>query len=163
AALSIASRFPFDQYNVVMDLGGGIGTLLCAILEQHPHLYGIIYEIESLKTEAEQYIARSGLSARTQVQVGDFIKGIPHGPDLYMIKNSLWNWNDAQCADIMRNVHAAARKNNAKFLIIEYIIDDENAAWTTLYDLQILNMPGGKARTLAEYESLLKLNDFVIV
>ncbi len=62
----------------------------------------------------------------------------------------------------MKNVREAARENQAKFLIIEYVIDRDNAPWTTLYDLQILNMPGGKARTIFEYEKLLAENGFAI-
>ena len=55
-----------------MDLGGGIGTLLCAVLEAHRDLQGVIFEIDELKEPACQYIASKNLSQRASVQVGDF-------------------------------------------------------------------------------------------
>ncbi|HEY9774846.1 MAG TPA: methyltransferase [Planktothrix sp.] len=159
---SIANQFKFEKYNQVMDLGGGIGTLLCAVLRAHHHLQGIIYEIKELKQPAENYIQSAGLSDRAHVECGDFLQTVPSGPDLFMVKNSLWNWSDEQCGKIIANTRAAAQKTSAQFLLIEYVIDEQNASWTTLYDLQILNMPGGRARTLSQYESLLQANGFAI-
>lgn len=161
-SVSIASNFAFEKYNLVNDLGGGIGTLLCKILETHPKLSGIIYEIEELKLPAEQLIRSCGLTERASVEVGNFFEFVPPGADLFMVKNSLWNWNDEQCSKIINNVREASKERKAQFLIIEYIIDENNASWTTLYDLQILNMPGGRARTLAEYKKLLEENNFAI-
>lgn len=161
-AQSIAKKFPFQNYELIMDLGGGVGTLLCAILQEHKNVRGTIFEIEELKNVAEESIARHNLSARANVTVGNFLGSIPAGPDLFMVKNSLWNWTDEQCNKIIGNVRDAAREKKAKFLIIEYVIDSTNAAWTTLYDLQILNMPGGRARTMSEYEALLLNNGFAI-
>jgi hypothetical protein len=161
-SLSIAHQFTFDRYKTIMDLGGGIGTLLCAVLQANPHLHGIIYEIEELKKPAEACIQNAGLSNRARVECGDFLQSVPEGPDLFMVKNSLWNWNDEQCSKIIQNTRKAAEKTRADFLIIEYVIDEHNAPWATLYDLQILNMPGGRARTLAEYERLLSKNGFAI-
>ncbi len=161
-SVSIANQFTFADYQLVMDLGGGIGTLLCTVLQAHPNLRGSIYEIDELKQPAEQYIESRGLSSRAHVEVGNFLNSVPSGADLFMVKNSLWNWSDEQCSKIMKNVREAARENQAKFLIIEYVIDRDNAPWTTLYDLQILNMPGGKARTIFEYEKLLAENGFAI-
>ena len=159
-AISIAREFPFGDYREVMDLGGGIGTLLCTILEEHKHLRGVIYEIAELRDPAQQYIAQRNLSDRASVEVGDFLEVVPAGPDLFMVKNSLWNWTDEQCDRILRNVHRACIELKGKLLIIEYVIDQDNAPWSTLYDLQILNMPGGRARTLQEYTHLLRQNNF---
>jgi hypothetical protein len=161
-AISIAKRFPFQDYKLVMDLGGGIGTLLCAVLEAHRNLQGVIFEIDELQEPALRNIASKNLSQRASVQAGDFLESVPIGPDLYMVKNSLWNWSDEQCQKIMQNVHSSCRQRRGSFLIIEYVIDEQNAAWTTLYDLQILNMPGGRARTLIEYERLLSESNFSI-
>jgi hypothetical protein len=161
-SISIAREFPFSDYKVVMDLAGGIGTLLCTILEIHSQLKGVLYEIDELKAEAEQYIQARGLASRLKFETGDFIKNVPSGADLFMVKNSLWNWPDEQCLAILRNVRVASARNEGRLLIIEYVIDAQNSAWTTLYDLQILNMPGGRARTLAEYRDLLSRSGFAV-
>jgi C-methyltransferase len=162
-SLAIAKQFPFGQYQSVIDIGGGIGTLLVAVLQEHPQLVGALLEVQDLKDHAESYISHHGLAQRSSIIVGSFFERVPSGFDLYLVKNSLWNWSDEKCATIMSNVREAiGDKLRQKFIIIEYIINDENAPWTTLYDLQILNMPGGRARTLHEYGQLLERTGFAL-
>lgn len=159
---AIAKSFRFDRFSTVTDLGGGVGTLLAAILEEHQNVHGIILELEELKNAAEDYFAFRGLTSRTKFVAGNFLKSIPPGSDLYMIKNSLWNWGDEQCLAILNNARKAiGTATGSRLLIIEYMIDEKNAPWATLYDLQILNLPGGKARSIAEYTDLLAKTGFV--
>ncbi len=180
AADGIARQFPFAEYSSVVDLGGGVGTLLLQILRHHPHLQGTLFEIPELEELSRQNIEAHHLESRCRFVRGDWFSYVPQGADLYMVKNSLWNWNDEQCLTIMRNVRRAMSTNGAEncgtsdgapsgttssgrppaFMIIEYVIDDLNQRWTTLYDLQILNMPGGRARTADEYRRLLEQAGF---
>jgi hypothetical protein len=162
-AAAIAKAFPFEKYSTIADLGGGVGTLVAAIVEEHPHLSAVLYEIEDLKIPAMTYLSGRNLQDRVQVSTGNFLQSVPPDLDLYLIKNSLWNWSDEECLSIMRNVRSAiSHAPHRRFLIIEYIINPENAQWTTLYDLQILNMPGGRARTEHEYRELLDCAGFTI-
>jgi hypothetical protein len=157
----IARSYPFDKYSTVVDLGGGVGTLLAAILEEHPHLTGVLFEIDDLKIPAMSYLSAKGLQDRAQVSIGSFFDSVPPDLDLYLVKNSLWNWSDERCLEIMRNVRRAiGAGSDRRFVIIEYVINDANAAWTTVYDLQILNMPGGRARSETEYRELLRQCQF---
>lgn len=163
AASEIASIFPFQNYRSVIDLGGGVGTLLAKILQHHPHLKGALFEIEELKQPALKAIQDEDLSARCVFVEGNFLQSVPTDFELYMVKNSMWNWNDDDCLRIMRNVRdAIGQAKDRRFLIIEYIINNENAPWATLYDLQILNLPGGRARTTDEYTSLLAQAGFEV-
>lgn len=155
-AISIAQAFPFEKYSSVLDLGGGNGLLLAAVLKQHENLTGAVFEIDDLVVPARQYLAESGLADRAKVICGNFLTSIPPGFDVYMVKNSLWNWPDDDCLAVLKNVRQAMKGNNAaRFIIIEYIISPETAPRTTAYDLQILNLPGGRARTQIEYQTLL--------
>ncbi|MBP7864090.1 hypothetical protein KA183_20560 [bacterium] len=163
ASAAIAQGYDFGKYKTVVDIGGGVGTLLVALLKAHPHLKGYLFEIESLKKSACNYLQSYDVLDRSEIVVGDFFESVPSSLDLYLIKNSLWNWDDQRCSIIIQKIRdAIAEDINARFLIIEYVIDKENAEWSTLYDLQILNMPGGKARTRAEYTELLNRNGFAL-
>lgn len=163
AATAIAKTLPFEHFKSVMDLGGGVGTLLLEILRIHPHLQGTILEIAELQAAAEQEIARQKMQARCSFARGDFLTYVPQGADLFLVKNSMWNWTDDKCLAIMKNVRAAiGTADGARFVIIEYILDEKNAKWSTCYDLQILNMPGGRARTEAEYTALLAQAGFTV-
>jgi hypothetical protein len=155
ASVSIAREFKFNRYKQVMDLGGGAGTLLQTILIENEHLEGIIFDLPELEAVAKAALLDAELASRCKFVSGDFRAEIPEGADLYLIKNSLWNWNDTDCIAILKNVRKAIGTNNgAHFLLIEYVISSENRNWTTAYDLQILNMPGGRARTEDEYKKL---------
>lgn len=89
AAVSIARQFPFESFSKVMDLGGGVGTLLNTILAENEHLEGIIFDLPELESLANKAIFTADLSSRSQFIAGDFLKGIPSGADLYLVKNSL--------------------------------------------------------------------------
>lgn len=153
-AQALARAIDVHEISSVADLGGGVGTLLAAILEEHTHLRGILLELPELISAAEQCLAR--FKHRCDLLPGNFMESVPGGIDLYLIKNSMWNWNDSDALKIAASVRRAiGTEVHKRFLIIEYVIDDANAEWTTLYDMQMLNLPGGRARTIAEYEGLL--------
>ena len=155
ASGEIARVFPFNKYSSVTDLGGGIGTMLAMVLEAHPHLTGVNFEIEDLKSDSIAYINSRNLGDRCRVETGSFLESIPCETDLYMVKNSLWNWKDADCLRILKNVRdAIGSRSECRFVLIEYIINPANYEWTTVWDLQILNLPGGRARTESEYRAL---------
>ncbi|MBX9691955.1 MAG: hypothetical protein K2Z81_06190 [Cyanobacteria bacterium] len=163
ASFDIAHAFPFEKFTRLLDLGGGVGTLIATILKEHTNISGAVLELEELRPAAEHYFVEQDLSERLSFLIGDFLKEIPSGFDLYMVKNSLWNWDDEHCSLIMQNVrNAIGDARDSRFLIIEYIINEDNAPWTTLYDLQILNLPGGRARTQLEYERMLKQAGFTV-
>lgn len=157
ASRGIARAFPFEKYESVADLGGGVGTLLSILLKTHLKLSGYLLEIADLEKDALACIKQDGLEDRCKFVRGNFLESIDCEADLYLIKNSLWNWKDDDCARILSNVRKAmGTRKQTRFLLIEYIINEENAEWTTLFDLQILNLPGGRARTEAEYLHLLR-------
>lgn len=157
AAEAITDSFPFAQYSTIADLGGGLGTLLAAILSKHPNIIGINFEVPEVCDASRDYIGKLRLADRCCIVPGNFLESVPEGIDLYMVKNSLWNWSDQDCKNILCNVRQAMGSNRDKrLLIIEYMIDSDNARWSTTFDLQMMVMPGGRARTPQEYEALLR-------
>jgi hypothetical protein len=163
ASRAIARTFPFKNFNRVLDLGGGLGVLLVEILREHQHLRGVNFETRDLQQSSIEYVAAQKMNDRIEVAVGSFLESVSSDCDLYMVKNSLWNWDDDNCLTIIKNVRSAIGPDSHKrFAIIEYVINDDNARWTTLYDLQILNLPGGRARTETEYREMLASAGFEI-
>jgi SAM-dependent methyltransferase len=154
ASEAIARAFDFRPYRTVADLGGGTGGLLVALLGAHPHLKGMLVELPELTEPARAHLAGAGLAARVEVVAGDFMREVPPGADLYVIKNSLWNW-DAEAAHAALTAVERALGPEGRLLLIEYPIEPANARWTTLYDLQQMMLPGGHNRTLPEYREAL--------
>lgn len=153
AAEAIAAEFDFGAFGLVADLGGGTGGLVEAILRAHPGVRGLIVELPEVVDAARARLAAAGLGDRAGVVAGDFMKEVPPA-DLYIIKNSLWNW-DVEPAHAILGAVERALGEHRRLLLIEYPIEAKNARWTTLYDLQQMMLPGGHNRTLEEYGEAL--------
>lgn len=153
-AQAIAAGFSFGDYGSVVDLGGGVGTLLAAIVKQHG-IPGAVYDLPVVADAARNYFGARGLGATAKFIGGDWFESVPEGYGVYVVKNSLWNWTDEPCARILENV-ARAMSPDSVFLIIEYLANAKDAAWSTAFDLQQLNVTGGRGRTADEYERLVE-------
>lgn len=153
-AESLAAGFPFGNYPRILDLGGGMGSFLAAILKAHPLNQGAVYDLPVVAEAFQKYIDSQKLKVRARFISGDWFESVPADFDLYLVKNSLWNWPDAECGKILKNVRQAMRANS-ELLIIEYF-PQADKPWTTAFDLQQLNVTGGRGRTPEEYRRLLE-------
>lgn len=159
-ASAIAEGFPFGDYKSVIDLGGGLGTLISTILESHP-ITGAVYDLPVVEASANAHFKQKGLEKRAAFLKGDWFASVPTGFDLYLVKNSLWNWTDSQCSQILNNI-SKAMGESARFMIIEYFPEPHLNPWSTSFDLQQLNITGGRGRKVEEYKTLLKSHNLKI-
>jgi len=149
-------RYNFSGFHTVADIGGGDGALLKGILSKYPALKGILFDVEAALEKSKTGFTEDAMYERVRFVSGDFFHTIPAGADCYLLKNVIHNWNDEKALVILRNT-AAAMAPGARLLILEMVLPDKNQASTaTLIDLQMLaTMPGGRERTVKEYEILL--------
>jgi hypothetical protein len=155
-APSVAGRYDFSHLRTVVDIGGGKGTLLAAVLRAHGHLRGVLFERPTVGAQAHEVLSAAGVSERCEVITGDFFDGVPGGADGYMLANVLHDWDDARAAQILRNCrHAMA--DGGRVLVVERLIADDpaDAVPVLLSDLNMLVFTGGLERTNAEYGRLL--------
>ena len=149
---AIAEAYDFGPFSRVVDVGGGYGQLLSAILTRHPHLSGVLFDLPS-----GVQMARSGAVGslpRTEFVAGSFFETVPQGADVYMLKKVIHDWNDKQAAVILRNCRDAMTPHG-KVLIAETIIPAGNEPNPIkLIDANMLVVTGGKERTQAEYAVL---------
>lgn len=149
---ALARSFALGEEGTVVELAGGIGTLLAAFLDVYPGWQGQLLELPYLAGAAGSYLSRFG--ERATFIAGDFTVEVPAGADLYLVKNTLWNFPDEVVGSVLRNVRRAM-KPEAVFYLVEYVVEPDSACWSGVWDLQIFNLPGGRARTVEEYEGLL--------
>ena len=120
---SISSMYDFSQFNTVIDIGGGQGTLLSTLLKNNPNLSGILFDlhhaIESAKNLYTSEFANTraednkNFLSRCKLIEGDFFKSIPIGADGYIIKNVILNWDDDSAATILKNCLQAMEKTKS--------------------------------------------------
>jgi predicted O-methyltransferase YrrM len=157
----------FSRAGTVVDVGGGTGELLSAILAANGTLKGILFDLPHVVAHAEPVLADRGVVDRIQAVGGDFLEGIPSGGDTLLLKTVLHNWDDARAAAILRNCRSAISPTG-KLLIIERELPEIGQVGQSeeafLLDLEMLVMtPGGRERTREEFAKLLSDTQFELV
>jgi len=151
----VVSAYSFDGMRTVVDVGGGNGGLLTAILEANPQVRGILFDLPHVAAGAKERVVARGLADRCQCVGGDFFESVPAGGDPYVLSNVIHDWEDAPAAVILGNCRRAM-KPAARLLLIETIVPPGNdPSVAKLIDFQMLVLTGGRERTEAEYRALL--------
>jgi hypothetical protein len=159
AAAGIVEVYRLDGRQRLVDVGGGNGTLLAALLRANQHLAGVLLDRPSTITEAHAVLGGAGVLDRCEVVGGNFFDGVPTGADAYLLKSVLHDWADEQCRSILRNCRAAMA-DDAVLHVIEPIVPTDDAAlmretMMLTSDLNMLVCTGGIERTEDEFKALL--------
>jgi len=136
----------------VVDVGGGRGALLAALLETAPALHGTLFDLP----EVIAGVSRPDLGDRLTLAAGDFFREVPAGADAYLLSHVLHDWPDSRAARILERVAAAATPTS-RVLVIENVRPRSGGGLLLAYlDLQMLAAWEGRERTLDEYRDLLR-------
>ena len=158
-AQAILAVYDFGQFGTLADIGGGNGAFLAAILTKNPTVRGINFDQPHVAGKGQALFEKAGLEDRAQSVSGSFFEKIPSGADGYVMKKVLHDWDDDDCIRILEVIHASC--GEAKLLLVECVIGEPNTDDTAKFsDLNMLVMPGGRERTTAEWEALLKAGGF---
>jgi len=134
---------------VVVDVGGGNGTLLVELLRRHPGLRGIVFDLP--ETNRDEAV----LGDRIEFVAGDFFESVPAG-DVYVLSTILHDWPDERAATILRTIRAAAPAG-ARLLLPDAVVPSGNephgAKWL---DLLLLALFAGRERDEAQWRGLLE-------
>jgi len=157
---SVAAGYDFGAYPTIVDVGGGHGLLLAAILAATPGTQGILYDVPSVVSTVSNTLRYNRLAGRVRLQAGSFFDSVPAGGDAYLLKNILHDWPDQQAVQILRNVRAVAGRH-ATVLVVELVIPDHDRDFPGKWaDLEMLLNLGARERTAAEYRNLLSRAGF---
>jgi hypothetical protein len=155
-AAAVAATHDFSPFRTIVDVGGGHGTLLAAILKANPHAAGILFDLAPVVASARRTLEAQGVSDRCEPVAGDFFEAVPEGGDAYLLKWILHDWDDEQAIRILRNCRRAMGEE-ARLLIIETVMPErmtQGSAGACL-DMHMLALTGGWERTESEYRALL--------
>ncbi|QDT55990.1 Multifunctional cyclase-dehydratase-3-O-methyl transferase TcmN [Caulifigura coniformis] len=155
--------YDFSGMRVLADIGGGNGSLLASVLQKHPSLRGLLYDLPGVVDRARDSLKASGVADRCEVIGGSFFESVPPGADAYLMRHIIHDWDDEKSLAILRNVHRAM-SSTARLLLVEGVIPPGNdPSFGKLLDLTMLTIPGGKERTSAEYQALFEAAGFELV
>jgi hypothetical protein len=118
----IADCFDFGSRRCIMAVAGGSGGQAIAIALKHPHLQGIITDLEPVCRVATERIESNGLGDRFTAEPADLIAGpYPDGADVILLGHILHDWSDDSCLRILSNC-AAALPRDGLLLVSESIL-----------------------------------------
>jgi hypothetical protein len=160
-ATAVSEAFDFPRGGTVVDVGGGNGTMLRAILRAHPTVSGIVFDRDHVAGTAVTDADRAAFGPRLTATAGDFLTGRPPGGAAHLLSRVLHDWDDQDCLRILRACRAAMTEDGY-LLIAERMLPEHGAADSLAvpWDLQMLAITGGRERTQAEYARLLAAAGF---
>ncbi len=160
AASAILAAYDWASLGHVVDVGGGDGTLLTALLTEHPGLRGTLVELPGPAAVAREAVAAAGLAGRIGVVAGSFFDPLPAGAGGYLLSDVLHNWDDDRAAAILRRCADAAGPDGLVFAI-ERLGENGHAPSTEL-DMRMLAYFGGRQRDRGELTDLAAAAGFEV-
>jgi DNA-binding Lrp family transcriptional regulator len=157
---TLVAGYDFSAYPTIVDVGGGHGPLLAAILAGAPASRGVLYDLPRVVANAPSLLREHGVADRVRIAEGSFFDSVPAGGDVYILKNIIHDWPDEKAVQILRNVRAAAGPR-ATVLLVELVIPKHDRDFPGKWvDLEMLLNLGARERTAAEYRDLLSKSGF---
>ncbi|WP_242453461.1 acetylserotonin O-methyltransferase [Mycolicibacterium sp. P9-64] len=151
----VLATYDFSGFAEIVDVGGGHGSLLAAVLQSAPNATGVLFDLPSVVEGAPAVLDAVGVGDRCTVSAGSFMDAVPDGGDAYLLKTIIHDWDEETALLILRNVRAAMGPA-AKLLLLEMVLPEHDPAhFGTMLDLEMLVIAGGKERTRSEYSNLL--------
>lgn len=152
---AVADAYDFTATRSIVDVGGGLGSLLRIILAGHPEMTGTLLDQPPVVQAAQELMNAAGLADRCVVTAGDFFQEVSSGADTYLLKSVVHDWPDAQAVTILDNCRTSMSRDG-KLLLVERVIPVGDAPHPSkAMDFAMLVLLGGRERTATEYAGLL--------
>jgi C-methyltransferase len=157
---TIVGAYDFARCGTIMDVGGGHGRLLAAILSAAPRARGVLYDLPEVVADAPAQLRKLGVAERVRIEAGSFFESVPAGADAYVLKHIIHDWPDEEAVAILRKIRAACGAYST-VLLAEFVIPEHDRDFPgKLGDLEMLLGVNGRERTAEEYRALLARSGF---
>jgi hypothetical protein len=150
---AITASYDFSWVDTVVDVGGGHGATLAAILTRYPALKGVLIDLPEVVTN-DSLLETSKFADQCRVVGGNVLEAIPTGGDLYMVKRVMMGFSDDDARTILRNCRTAMRAESRLIVIDPMLPNGNEPHYNRLTDLLMLVVPGGRCRSEAEFRAL---------
>ena len=162
-AAAIVGGFDFRRFQRIVDVGGGQGRLLAAILAACTTSSSVLFDLPQVVASATDLLTEAGVSDRCEMIGGSFFDVIPPGGDAYILKSIIHDWPDEESVDILLACRRAVTPEG-RVLVIERILARPNeGAYLKFLDLQMLVGLNGRERAVEEYAALLAAAGFDLI
>lgn len=157
---AVVAAYDFSGIKKIVDVGGGQGTQISAIMRAYPEMVGTLFDMSSVVEGAEKQLEAAGIAHRCKVVAGDFFEFVPEGGDGYILSSVIHDWDDEQGLRILKNCRKVMSVGT-RLLLVECVVPDSpEPVFSKLLDLQMLVITGGCERTESQFKSLLESANF---
>ena len=163
-AAAVAAACDLSGVGRVVDVGGGQGRLIAALLRANSELRGTLFDLPSVVAGAPRVLAEADVADRCEVAGGDMFEAVPAGGDLYVLSRVIHDWEDARATAILGNCRRAMGRR-ARLVLVERVLPDRveptpAVQSQVLSDLNMMVRTGGRERTEGEFGALLAATGF---
>jgi hypothetical protein len=156
-AKAILDAFDFRPFSKIIDVGGGTGRLLNAVLTQNPTAEGVLMD---RPTVVDKAVLDPEISPRVKVLGGDFFESVPEGGDCYLMRRIIHDWDDDNSLRILNNIKRVMLPS-AKIVLVEFVLAAGNEKSIAKHiDLNLMVLFGGQERSEAEFVQLFSQAGF---
>jgi DNA-binding HxlR family transcriptional regulator len=156
----VTAAYDFSPYATIVDVGGGHGRLLAAILAATPDARGVLFDLPQVVAGAPTLLREHHADDRVRIVEGSFFERVPENGDAYVLKHVIHDWPDDDAVHILRNVRAAADAGK-RVLLVEWVIPKHDREFLGKWvDLEMLIGAAARERTATEYGQLLNRAGF---
>jgi hypothetical protein len=157
----LIAAYDFPATGTIVDVAGGHGAFLAAILRARPRARGVLFDAPHVLNGAPPILEEAGVADRCTVIAGNFFESVPEGGAIYTLKIIIHDWDDDHATTILRNC-ARAMRGQGRLLVIESLMPSGVATQSPEFhsaaraDVTMMMWTGGKHRTIEEFEALFK-------
>ena len=153
-AHAVLLAYDFSDTSSLVDVGGGCGGLLTSIMRMYPTMQGTLFDTPGVIAAAERYLEAAPGADRRSLVAGNFLESVPPGADAYLMSGVVHDWDDEHAVKILAHCRASMARTG-RVLVVECVVPDgDESSFSTLLDLNMLVMNGGRERTRAEFQAL---------
>jgi predicted O-methyltransferase YrrM len=162
-AAAVVAAHDFSGAGRIVDVGGGRGVLLAAILCTSPATTGVLFDREAAVEAGRRHLDAAGVGDRVDGVVGDFFEEVPAGADTYVLSRVLHDWDDADAVRILATCREAMTPAS-QLLVVDAILPERacDRPAAIRMDLHMLVLFGSRERTEQELRALLERGGFVV-
>jgi ubiquinone/menaquinone biosynthesis C-methylase UbiE len=104
-AAALAASYDFGQHRRVLDVAGGTGSFLVAVLRSHAGLKGTLFDLPGACAVAREYLSREPEGKRIEVVEGDLFRDpLPNGHDALIVANTVHVLSAERNVELLKNM-----------------------------------------------------------
>ena len=112
----VANHLPLSKKKQCIDIGGGKGGLIKAVLDCHPHIKGGVFELPNVSKEEINELSNQ-YGERFEAFRGSFFDSLTFKSDALILKRVLHDWDDKHCIEILSNMREALTEDGELYIV----------------------------------------------